>query len=56
MNLRQDCRNEELVEEIFGSVSEFAWLVSIHGDDFKYGLWRVTYCPNRDIHFFNIEI
>jgi hypothetical protein len=54
--LQQDCRNEELVEEIFGSVSEFARLVEANGDDFKYGMWRVTYAPRKDIHYFNLEI
>jgi hypothetical protein len=52
----QDCRNEELVEEIFGSVSEFARLVESNGNDFRYGVWRVQYDPRKDIHFFNVEI
>lgn len=50
---RQDCRNEALVEEIFGSVSEFAHLVEERGDEFFYGGWRVSYDARRDIHFFS---
>ncbi len=51
----QDCRNEELVEEIFGSVTDFAQVVAELGDDFIYRGWRVTYDPRRDIHFFNVQ-
>jgi hypothetical protein len=52
---RQDCRNEELVEDIFGSVSEFARVVETKGDDFIYHGWRVTYDEAKDIHFFNVQ-
>jgi hypothetical protein len=47
-----DCRNEELVEEIFGSVSEFARQVEMNGDNFTYGSWTVTHDEQTDIHTF----
>jgi len=52
MNLLGDCRNEELIEEIFGSVSEFARQVEENGDNFKFGNFEVTYNKNKDIHYF----
>lgn len=47
------CRNESLVEEIFGSVSEFARLVEERGNEFIYGSILVTYNPKTDIHTFS---
>jgi len=47
-----DCRNEETVESIFGSVSEFARLCEEHGDSFIYGKVQVKYNPKLDVHFF----
>lgn len=50
-----DCRNEELVDDIFGHVSEFNRQVEIHGDNFKYQGINVSYDPNTDIHTFWTE-
>lgn len=47
-----DCRNESLIEEIFGSVSEFARQIEENGDTFQFGNVMVTYNPNTDIHTF----
>ena len=47
-----DCRNEELVIELFGSVSEFARLVEQNGNNFTHGNWVVTYDEDSDIHHF----
>lgn len=47
-----DCRNEELVEEIFGSVSEFARQVEEKGNEFDFGPYVVKYQENKDIHNF----
>ena len=47
-----DCRNEDLVDEIFGSVSEFARQVEINGDNFVFNGIRVKYIPQEDIHQF----
>jgi hypothetical protein len=47
-----DCRNEELVEDIFGSVSEFARLVEKHGNNFSIGNIVVKYNPTTDVHTF----
>jgi len=51
-NLVGDCRNEELIEEIFGSVSEFARQVELNGDDFEYQNYKICYDKKKDIHFF----
>ena len=51
-----DCRNEELVEEIFGSVSECARLVEDIGDEFCIGKYLVTYNEDTDIHTFSIPV
>jgi len=34
-----DCRNESLIEEIFGSVSEFARQVEENGNEFMFGCY-----------------
>jgi hypothetical protein len=47
-----DCRNESLIEDIFGSVSEFARQVEENGDEFTFGYIRVTYGREKDIHTF----
>lgn len=49
-----DCRDEALVENLFGSVSEFARLVEEKGDNFtdeKLGI-RVEYNAEIDVHYF----
>lgn len=53
-NLRHigDCRNDDLIDDIFGSTSEFARLVEQYGDDFTYENIVVKYDPNEDIHYF----
>ena len=47
-----DCRNEELIDELFGSVSEFACLVEENGDNFTHNGVKVKYNANTDIHTF----
>ncbi|HWY34728.1 MAG TPA: hypothetical protein VNX68_08780, partial [Nitrosopumilaceae archaeon] len=47
-----DCRNEELVDDIFGSVSEFARQVELNGDNFLYQNIQVIYDPETDVHSF----
>lgn len=47
-----DCRNENLVIAIFGSVSEFARLCEAEGDNFQYGNVDIVYDEDRDIHYF----
>lgn len=47
-----DCRDDLLVEDIFGSVSEFARQVEENGDEFLYGDVRVVYSPEADVHEF----
>lgn len=46
------CRDETLIEELFGSVSEFARLVEEHGNEFVLGKVVVKYNENKDIHTF----
>lgn len=52
MNRIGDCTDEELVEELFGSVTDFARLVDEHGDNFMHGDIDVVYCEETDIHTF----
>lgn len=47
-----DCRDENLVEEIFGSVSEFARQIEENGDNFVFSKYLVTYDSTADIHYF----
>lgn len=47
-----NCTNENLIEEIFGSVSEFARQVEENGNEFKYGGVHVTHDEDKDIHTF----
>ena len=52
MNLLGDCRNESLVDLLFGSVSELARLIEEHGDEFSIGPVVVRYDAETDIHTF----
>lgn len=47
-----DCRNTGLVEDIFGSVSEFARQIEKNGNTFEYGDIEVSYDEDNDIHSF----
>lgn len=48
-----NCTQEEIVEDLFGSVSEFARQVEENGDEFIYNEdIQVTYDENSDIHYF----
>ena len=49
-----DRRDESLVEEIFGSVSEFARQVEENGNVFVFGKFLVTYDSDADVHYFTI--
>lgn len=51
-----DCRDEDLIESIFGSVTEFAQQIEKHGDNFVLDDICVKYNKKTDIHsFFDIE-
>lgn len=52
MTLIGDCRDENLIESIFGSISEFARQCEINGNNFKYGKYEIKYDENKDIHYF----
>lgn len=47
-----DCRDESLVEEIFGSISEFSRQVEENGDIFQFGKISIRYDSVKDIHTF----
>lgn len=47
-----DCRSEEVIETLFGSVTSFAQLVEEHGDNFTIGNIVVKYDEETDIHSF----
>ena len=52
MNLLGDCRDEALVEDLFGSVTDFAQLVEEFGDEFTCRGVEVRYNKETDIHSF----
>lgn len=54
-NFIDDCRNENLVNEIFGSVSEFARQVEINGNEFEFKNYYIRFSPKRDIHLFYLK-
>lgn len=47
-----DCRDENLVDKLFGSVTDFACAVEENGNDFELGWLAVKYNPKTDIHTF----
>jgi len=47
-----NCTDSDIIETLFGSVSEFARLVEEHGDSFIFGDVRVEYDDDTDIHSF----
>lgn len=48
-----NCTMEDVVEDIFGSVSEFARLVEENGDEFLYkNSIVVKYDEDNDVHYF----
>lgn len=47
-----NCTDSKLINSLFGSVSEFARLVEINGDDFIIGNIKVIYNEEKDIHYF----
>jgi hypothetical protein len=48
-----NCTMEDIVENIFGSVSEFARLVEENGDEFLYkNSIVVKYNEDNDVHYF----
>jgi len=47
-----NCVDDSCVDDIFGSVSEFARQVEEEGDNFLYGDINVKYNPKTDIHTF----
>lgn len=52
-----NCQDEEMIELLFGTVSEFARLVEELGDEFTVGDTRVEYDKDTDIHsFFVIDL
>jgi hypothetical protein len=52
MELIGTCIDEDLVNTIFGSMSEFGRQVEMNGDNFKYHDIFVLYDEDKDIHSF----
>ncbi len=52
LRLIGDCRDESLVNEIFGSVSEFALQVENNPPNFQYGNIKIKYIESLDLHLF----
>ena len=55
LSLVGDCRDEELIEDIFGSVTDFANIVEERGNEFEYGKYIVKYKEKKDRHLFYIR-
>lgn len=47
-----NCQDEEIIEVLFGTVSEFARLVEENGDEFTIDGTQVEYDDVNDIHSF----
>jgi len=48
-----NCTQEDVVDDIFGSVSEFACQVELNGDSFLYNNEVVVkYDEDNDVHYF----
>jgi hypothetical protein len=47
-----NCTEDEVVDDIFGNVSEFARMVELYGDEFAVGDLVVKYDDDKDIHYF----
>lgn len=47
-----NCTQDDVIDELFGSVTDFAQCVDEHGDDFELNGLRVTYNQDTDIHSF----
>jgi len=50
-----NCTNEDLIDTLFGSVTDFAYLVDELGDNFKHNEILVSYDFETDIHSFYME-
>ncbi len=57
-----DCKSIELIEDIFGSVSEFARQIELKGNNFQYGEYLVTLTKMKTLihfslkHYFNADM
>lgn len=47
-----NCTQEDVIDDLFGSVTDFAWLVDEYGDEFTHNGITVTYDEDSDIHSF----
>jgi hypothetical protein len=47
-----NCTEDDVVDDIFGNVSEFARMVELHGDEFTIDDLVVKYDDDKDIHYF----
>lgn len=50
--LLSTCQDEEFINNLFGSVSEFARLVEENGNTFTYRGILIEYNEDEDIHYF----
>ena len=52
MNYQGNCTEDDVIESIFGDVSEFARLVEENGDEFEINDLIVRYDSDADVHSF----
>ena len=51
-----NCIQDDVIDDIFGNVSEFARQVELHGDEFEIDNLVVKYDDNDDVHHFYVKI
>ena len=52
LDYQGNCTEDDVVDDIFGGVNNFARMVAEHGDEFTVGKLVVKYDPETDIHSF----
>jgi len=47
-----NCAQDDVVDDLFGDINNFAWYVENYGDEFEIDGVKVTYDPDSDVHSF----
>ena len=52
LDYQGNCTEDDVVDDIFGDVNNFANMVEEYGDEFTRGDLVVKYDPKKDVHYF----
>ena len=52
LDYQGNCTEDDVVDDIFGDVNNFANMVEKYGDEFTRGNLVVKYDPKKDVHYF----